>query len=214
MSRLERHLVIFAKLPRMGRVKSRLARDIGTLAAWQFYTNTLYDVIHKLAPRQQSPLPWKTWLALTPDGANLPPQYPNTPTLNQGPGDLGHRMGRVLQNMPPGPVIIIGTDIPEISKHHINNAFTALDTQDSVLGPALDGGYWMVGLKRRPRCQLNAARHIFQNVRWSTENALKDTQANMQKIGLSTAIMDQLEDVDDKASLERWQEKKRSIGAR
>jgi len=204
-----KHLVIFAKAPRLGRVKSRLAHEIGSIAAWQFYRSCLNTMVQNLTPTKRHPLTWNAWLALAPDGEALPGEIftgspPAIPVLDQGNGDLGHRMGRVFQNMPPGPVVIIGTDIPTITPSHITKAFKALDDRDSVLGPAQDGGYWLIGLKRSPRSQMNAAHHIFKNVRWSSEHALEGTQTNLQQLGLKSTMLERLEDVDDKASYDRW----------
>ncbi len=215
MTATPRHLVIFAKTPRIGRVKSRLARDIGRLAAWQFYRTNLQNIIRRLSHRPGRAATWKTWLALTPDTDNLPPvvarlHIPGVGLVKQGGGDLGQRMGNVMQNMPPGPVVIIGTDIPTIGTAHITAAFKALGCADSVMGPATDGGYWLIGLKRQPKNQLNAARHVFGKVRWSSPHAFEDTLGNLAHGGLNTALLEYMEDVDERASYERW----KAIGAR
>ena len=93
--------------------------------------------------------------------------------------------------MPPGPVVIIGTDIPDIRTRHIDQAFRALGTHDAVFGPANDGGYWLVGLKRRP-----ALKNIFACVRWSSEHTLADTRANLPA-HWRVAELEVLTDVDD-----------------
>jgi hypothetical protein len=117
--------------------------------------------------------------------------------IGQGTGDLGERMGRVMRALPPGPAVIIGTDVPDIRPDHVARAFRALGRHDAVFGPAADGGYWLVGLRRRPRVP-----EIFEGVRWSTEFALADTLANA--LTLDVALLDVLDDVDDGAALERW----------
>ena len=199
------HLVAFVKAPRLGRVKTRLAADIGIVAAWTFYRRTTRAILHRLAGQGR----WRTWLAITPDDAVAAPGlwppslWPPSPGPNawrrigQGMGDLGQRMARVMGDLPPGPAIIIGTDVPAIRPEHIARAFRALGRHDAVLGPAADGGYWLVGLRRRPRLP-----EIFQGVRWSTEFAMADTLANA--LGLDVALLDVFEDVDDGAGLERW----------
>ncbi len=190
------HLVVFAKAPRLGTVKSRLAADIGTVAAWTFYRRTLAAVLRRLAGTAT----WHCWLAATPDRAAAKPGlWPRGWTvIPQGPGDLGTRMGRVMHDLPPGPVVIVGTDIPEIRPDHILRAFVALGRHDAVFGPAGDGGYWLVGLRRHPRVP-----DVFRNVRWSTEHALADTLANLGP-GQTTAMLEELEDVDDGESYGRW----------
>ncbi len=97
--------------------------------------------------------------------------------------------------MPPGPVLIIGADIPGIHKAHVARAFRALGAHDAVIGPAQDGGYWLIGLKR----QRPAPPALFANVRWSSEHALSDTVLTMMRA--SHRLSDILHDVDTAADL-------------
>ncbi len=106
-------------------------------------------------------------------------------------------MARPLSVLPPGPVVIIGADVPGIRPRHIAAAFHSLGSHDVVFGPAPDGGYWLVGVKRRPRVP-----DLFAGVRWSSEHALADTLANCH--GLKVGFVETLEDVDDGASYGRW----------
>ncbi|WP_293205050.1 DUF2064 domain-containing protein, partial [Parvibaculum sp.] len=114
-------------------------------------------------------------------------------------GDLGHRMGRLFRDLPPGPVVIIGADIPGIERHHIAEAFAALGNHDAAIGPAEDGGYWLIGLKRRPRVA-----EIFHGVRWSSEHAMKDTLKNIRGQNMSVATLPRLPDIDTGADLAKW----------
>ena len=109
--------------------------------------------------------------------------------MKQCSGDLGQRMRRLFAGLPPGPAIIIGSDIPAIEGEHIAHAFRLLGSNDAVLGPATDGGYWLIGLKRTP--SLLAP---FAKVRWSSPHALADTLANLK--GKSVAFAATLSDVD------------------
>ena len=81
-------------------------------------------------------------------------------------------MGRIFHCAPKGPVVIIGADIPHITPRLINDAFDALGRHDAVIGPAFDGGYWLIGLKRGVQPVPKA---LFQNVRWSHAETLNDT---------------------------------------
>ena len=197
--RLTPNLVVFARAPRRGAVKRRLAADIGADAALAFYRRTLDDVLRRLGrdPR------WRTWLAVTPDGdaarPGLWPSVPGVRLIAQGGGDLGDRMARPLHALPPGPVVIVGTDIPDIAPRHVVDAFAALGTNDMVFGPAADGGYWLVGARRRPRVPPN----LFRDVRWSTEHALADTLAGLPR-GYRAAMLETLDDVDDGAAYRAW----------
>ena len=196
---LTKHLVVFAKAPRLGTVKTRLAASIGPVTAWAFARYTLEAVVRPLACDRR----WRCWLAVTPDKSIFQRrQWPATHGLiTQGPGDLGKRMADVTECLAPGPVVIIGTDIPAIRPHHIASAFQALGCHDAAFGPARDGGYWLVGLKRRP-----AFTDIFKNVRWSNGNALADTIANL-KGGQSHALLETLDDIDDAEVYGRWRKK-------
>jgi rSAM/selenodomain-associated transferase 1 len=187
---LARHLVIFARYPRFGTGKSRLAAGAGAGLALRFQRVMLSTLLRRLSgdPR------WRTWLAVTPDRSGPWPRHIGI--RPQGKGDLGQRMARVAKHMPPGPVVIVGTDSPRLRADHVAHAFGALGNCEAVFGPAMDGGYWMVGLRRRPHF-INP----FRAVRWSSEHALEDTLANLN--GHSVAILDRLDDVDDVEGLAR-----------
>ncbi len=191
---MNRHLVIFAKAPRMGRVKTRLARDIGTVAAWGFFRHALARLMRRLGGDAR----WRTVIAVAPDTDVDAPVWPrHLATRKQGVGDLGDRMQRAFDTWRPGPVVIVGADIPGIRDHHIADAFEALGTHDAVFGTADDGGYWLVGLRRAPR-----VRRLFDNVRWSGPHALADTVANLS--GARIAYLETLIDVDDGSDYARW----------
>lgn len=188
-------LVLMTKTPRMGRVKTRLARDIGVVPAWHFYRTTVTKIVRDIGEDPR----WQTLLAVAPfEGLNdqgfFPPHLSRVP---QGEGNLGDRMGRLMSQLPAGPVVMIGGDSPGITKAHIAEAFKALGQADAVFGPAHDGGYWLVGLKRHPHVP-----HIFQNVRWSTEHALSDTLQNCTRLNVVT--LEARSDIDTGADLEEW----------
>jgi len=187
-----RHLVLMGKAPRIGRVKTRLARGIGLVAAWNFYRRTLFSTAQKLKGPG-----WTCWLATSPDLSRFTPrQWPKLWTLiAQGGGDLGHRMLKPWHDLPPGPVVVIGADIPHIQPQVIAAAFKVLRYNDFVFGPSTDGGYWLVGAKRTPRVV-----DLFEGVRWSTEHALSDTLANLPK-GCTVGFVKTLSDVDEASDL-------------
>ncbi|MBL6932479.1 MAG: TIGR04282 family arsenosugar biosynthesis glycosyltransferase [Rhodospirillales bacterium] len=193
-----RHLVVFAKEPLLGQVKTRLGRDIGTVAATRFYRRILSDVTRRLGQEER----WRCWLSLSPDSAiNRHPFWPSSfQPVKQGGGDIGQRMDRAMRQMPSGPVVIIGTDVPAIRPDHIENAFKALGHHDAVFGPAADGGYWLVGARRSPRTP-----DLFSNVRWSSEHTLADTLNTLQKNDVKVALLETLDDVDEGAAYRRWQ---------
>lgn len=187
-------LVVMVKEPRPGRVKTRLGRDLGMIgAAWWFRHQTA-RLLRRLAdPR------WDLILAVAPDVEGLKSRVWSEalPRVPQGAGDLGDRMGRIFRSLPPGPVVIIGGDIPGITPAHINRAFTALGRAEAVLGPAPDGGYWLIGLKRT----FSVQQSLFSGVRWSSEYAMADTVASLGTPNV--AYVDTLQDVDTLADLKR-----------
>lgn len=191
--RADRWLVVMSKEPRAGAVKTRLARDIGAGQAVRFARNGVAALVRRLS----QPRRWNTVIAVTPDQALESSVWGEATRLPQGKGDLGERMQRIFANMPPGPVVIVGTDIPGIAPHHIGQAFRSLGAHDAVFGPATDGGYWLVGLRRT----LKTPPRIFERVRWSGPHALRDTLANMN--GVRVAMIGVLEDVDDAPSHRR-----------
>lgn len=198
-------LVIFLRAPQRGAVKRRLARTIGPRAAHDFYARESSALIRRVGAGRR----WRTVLAVTPDVfARRARFWPGGLTrVKQGGGDLGARMARAFITSPPGPVVLIGSDIPAIDAGHIAQAFAALTRFEAVFGPAADGGYWLVGLARRRIAARALARKLFAGVRWSGPHALDDTRANLPA-GVSVARLDVLEDVDDAAAFARWREQK------
>jgi uncharacterized protein len=190
------HLVIFLRVPRLGRVKSRLARGIGAVAALRFYRHTVDALLRRLTSDPR----WRSTLAITPDIVRCSRPWRVAARYRpQGRGDLGARMARVFRDLPPGPAIIIGSDIPALRAAHVTAAFKALGSHDAVFGPASDGGYWLVGFRRRPRLPPG----LFKGVRWSSAHALGDTLAGLPR-DLAIAFLETLEDVDDAESHARW----------
>lgn len=189
-------LFIFAKAPAPGRVKTRLARSIGDDAACGVYVELLARTIDALADAPA----WRTVLAVTPDDAVATDAVWPRATLRapQGDGDLGARMHRALATARRGlPVVIVGSDIADIAARHVAEAFDALDRHDLVIGPAVDGGYWLIGTAEAPPPDL------FDGVRWSSPFALADTIANVR--GMTVArLASCLEDVDDAESYARF----------
>lgn len=184
---MQRTLIVMLKEPRPGRVKTRLARDIGQVAAAWWFRHQCTRLLQRLRdPR------WRLVLAVSPDQDGMASRvWPaDLPRLPQGAGDLGDRMARAMRRAPPGPVCVIGADIPGVTRAEIRRAFRALGAADVVFGPATDGGYWLVGVRNARR----VPRSLFRDVRWSTEHALADTRASVP--GLRVGLVDRLADVD------------------
>jgi rSAM/selenodomain-associated transferase 1 len=184
-------LIIMAKEPRAGLVKTRLARETGIVAATAAFRQSLNHV----AARLNAPLRWQTILAVSPDAACASRMLPITAKrVPQGQGDLGTRMARAITHAPHGPVILIGADIPGVAHGDIAEAFRLLGQNGAVLGPAGDGGYWLIGFRHRP-----LPPDLFRNVRWSSPHALSDTKSNLR--GLRVAMAPTRGDFDCAAHL-------------
>lgn len=189
---LKCHLVVFARLPRLGAGKRRLAKGVGAVEALRFQRTMLGITLRRLSGDGR----WITWLAMTPTPTPRRARQLGGRIIPQGRGSLGDRMAAVARAMPPGPVVIVGSDIPGISAASVAAAFRLLGSRDAVFGPALDGGYWLVGLRRRPRFIAP-----FNGVRWSSQHALEDTLANLP--GYRVGFVQTLEDVDNATALKR-----------
>ena len=175
---MTRHLLLFLRAPMLGRGKRRLAAAIGDVAAVRFERLMIARLTRRLGRDRR----WRLRLVVTPDRGRPRGALP------QGRGDLGTRMHRALAACPPGPKLLVGADIPALSAFDIAEAFRLLGDHDVVFGPAEDGGYWLVGARRRPP--------RFGKVRWSTPHALTDTLANLPR-RISVGYAARLEDVDD-----------------
>jgi rSAM/selenodomain-associated transferase 1 len=189
---VRRHLILFFRLPRYGVGKRRLAREIGEAAALRFQQTMLAVLLRRLGRDRR----WRLRLTITPD-RRVPFRLraPSDVTIaRQGTGDLGERMRRALAGCPRGPAVLVGNDIPALTCRRIAEAFALLEQHDVVFGPASDGGFWLVGARRRPRLP-----PLFGPVRWSTEYALGDVLDNLPR-SVSTGFAARLDDVDDTAA--------------
>lgn len=179
-------LIIMAKAPIMGRAKTRLARDIGPTHAKRLYRAMMGEVM-----RNTSDPRWNTVLAVTPTAAmgNVP-DWRGHRQIPQSRGSLTPRLNAVFKLR--GPVVCIGTDCPDVTARDIAAAFKAIGRGRHVLGPADDGGFWLIGTKGPARADL------FEAVRWSHSKTLADMEArfNGRVTKLRTLI-----DVDDLKAL-------------
>ena len=193
---MKEHLLIFARAPRLGTVKTRLAREIGEERAFVAYLQLLQALcgnLHTLS---------NVTLLVTPDdGApELRGLVPDRWSIQgQGSGDLGERLTRAFEQAleKSGRVLAIGSDCPYVTREDVEAAFEALGPNDVVLGPALDGGYWLVGMNGPHPA-------LFKDIEWSTSTVLADTLKRADALGLRTALLRRLSDVDTAADWEAF----------
>jgi rSAM/selenodomain-associated transferase 1 len=192
---MRRTLVLFVRAPRLGRGKRRLAREIGDVAAVRFERAMISLLLRRLAKDKR----WRLRIAVTPDKACRRARHwcSGVEAVGQGHGDLGIRMRRALVTSPPGPAVLVGSDIPALGARHVVAAFGLLGSHDLVFGPAADGGFWLVGA-RHPR----HLPPLFERVRWSGPCALADALAGLPR-RVKVGYADRLEDVDDGESYRR-----------
>lgn len=182
------------KEPHPGRVKTRLGSEIGMVqAAWWFRTQALALIRRVRDPR------WGIFLAVSPDVEGLSSGvWPiDIPRLPQGNGNLGVRLNRLLTLRQGGQVCIIGSDVPDINRTRVWEAFLALRNADVVIGPSFDGGYWLIGARGYRALPKKA----LSFVRWSTKFALTDTLATLTD--RRVVQISQLGDIDDLSDLKK-----------
>lgn len=189
--------MIFLKAPRVGTVKTRLAASLGAEQACAAYKRLVEILLSDLATIGE------VELRFTPDDARADVEHwvrPNWCAASQGDGDLGCRLKRAFaEAFASGArrVVIIGSDCPEVTVDDIRGAWKKLDASDVVLGPATDGGYWLVGL-RAPQPAL------FNDIAWSMSSVLSETLQRCRAAGLSVQMLRELIDVDTEADWRRF----------
>lgn len=187
---------MFVKHPQPGQVKTRLAAEIGADAAAGLYAAFVRD----LAARFET-VAERCVLGYAP-ATGAAQQYfrqfaPAFDLWPQPDVDLGERMGRFFADhlqSPTDRAVLIGSDSPTLPRALVEQAFQALDTADCVLGPATDGGYYLVGLRGR-------AWPIFDDITWSAPTVLAQTIARVQSAGTRLALLAPWYDVDTAADL-------------
>ena len=189
MSQKQR-LLIFAKYPEAGRVKTRLAKRVGAAKAAQLYRDMVTTVVAKTKPDAAS---FERILYYDPPERSEAFQD-WLPFLQQQPqrgDDLGERMSNALEEslQTAAHTVIIGTDCIDIDSEVVTSAFAALLDHDLVLGPATDGGYYLIGCRA-------ASPALFAGIAWSTPSVLEQTLQRAQQLELQVHLLDPLSDID------------------
>lgn len=202
------HILIYAKPPRMGLAKTRLARSLGSPA----HAQRIARMSLARTMRAVQVGPWTPILYTAPDSAlqdTLGGLWPKRiRRRSQGRGDLTSRLNKGLKECPLGPVLFIGADAPDLSPALLAQAIRALRQTDAVFGPASDGGFWLFGLNKTAR-----TRSPFHNVRWSTQHALSDVRANLPTSS-GIAYLPTLIDIDEAEDWHAWRTSRRSVDKR
>ena len=187
-------VLVFQKNEVLGKVKTRLASGMGEVRALEIYKHLIqstYSVLEDVS----APV-WTYFSDFIPETVNPP----IAKSFVQEGHDLGERMANAFaRSFESGmeKVVLIGTDCPSLQSQHLNQAFEALIHSDLVLGPATDGGYYLIGMKRK-------ADYLFEGISWSTAEVLSQTLAVASANGLDFTLLDELSDIDTQEDWERY----------
>lgn len=190
-------LIIFAKAPVPGQVKTRLCPPLTGDEAATLHGSFVIDMLERTKTAvAKLKLPLDRYLACAPSSTlvffQIMEERQNVKLIDQVGDDLGARMQQAFATLfgkGYQRVFIVGTDVPSLPLDHYKQALALLDTHDVVLGPALDGGYYLIGLTQ-PRPEL------FTDIAWSTDRVLAATQEKTAGLGLKTALLPPWRDVD------------------
>lgn len=191
-------MIVFAKEPEKGRVKTRLREHLSEEQCFKLYKAFLRDTLESVKTLEHIDK------VLAYDFTTNEPGYlkkigrPFTFYKQRGKnlGEKMHNAFKFARKTNSEKAIIIGSDSPNLPVNYVKEAFRRLDNNDIVLGPSRDGGYYLVGLK-------NPCLTIFRGVKWSSETVLKDTIKNAGRLNKKIAILRKWYDIDDSAGLAR-----------
>ncbi len=197
-----RRLIVFTRYPEPGQTKTRLIPALGPEGAAELHGLMTGRVLLRA---RQFAANARVSLEVRHDGGTAGDMAAwlgaDLAFRSQGDGDVGRRMARALKaalDDGAGAAVLVGTDCPDISPRIIEDAFRALADHDLVLGPAEDGGYYLIGVTRD-------APGLFEDMTWSTDRVLRDTLDRADRLGLKTALVDRLTDVDRPGDLPVWE---------
>lgn len=188
-------LLIFIRNPELGKVKTRLAQDLGAPEALRIY-NRLLAHTRRIAQAvdAQSYLFYSDFIDQADDWAN---DHFNKQLQPQG--DLGDRMlrafGMVLEQH--DAAVIVGSDCPGLNADILQTAFAQLEKNDFVIGPAIDGGYYLLGMRR-------LSPSLFLDMIWSTDQVFKETTNRMERAGATYYVLPTLSDIDYAEDWEKY----------
>lgn len=190
----EHRLIVFAKAPVPGRVNTRLVPPLTTEQAAAVHEASLMDVVRRgLATHGQVSIRYDDAPG---SSAFFAEAFPDLERRPQARGDLGVRLERTFaEEFEAGAerVAIIGTDSPTLPESRLAHAFEALIDHDVVLGPAADGGYYLVGIRGRA---WPTARDLFAGIHWSSDRVLGDTITRLAGTGLQAELLAPWYDID------------------
>jgi hypothetical protein len=178
-------VIVFVKNIKLGKVKTRLAKTIGNQGAFDVYSELV--TVTELATKNIS-----TDKCIYFSDAIIDSTWQDTTKAVQVGSNLGQRMKNAFEKgFEDGyeRIVLIGSDLPDISSKHIENGLEALKEVDAVFGPAIDGGYYLIGLSQIKSC-------VFDNKPWSQSNLLDETLEELTQKNISYKLLEPLNDID------------------
>ena len=192
-------LIVLAKNPVLGKAKTRIAKGVGDAKALSIYIELL-EVVKTLTKQVNCDVAiyYSEYIDTLDNWSETAKKY-----LQKTSPDLGERIFHALDEQLNSytSAIIIGSDCPYLTKRHISQAFDLLQTNDVVLGPSNDGGFYLMGIN-----EMNQA--IFKDVEWSTDSVASTILQNAERLDYSVATLESLTDIDE---IEDWEAYQRSI---
>lgn len=186
-------LIVFTRYPEPGKAKTRLAHALGDHGSADIQKKLTEDTLSKVRKFQQA---YAVDIKVYYTGSDLQRMKnwlgPGFSFQSQGKGDLGDRLAEACSSafrQGYKRLVIIGSDCPDLAPTHFEQAFAALYDKDLVLGPAADGGYYLIGLNG----EYNS---LFTGIPWGSGAVLEQTLNNAEKLGLAIATLETLSDVD------------------
>jgi rSAM/selenodomain-associated transferase 1 len=200
MRKTKRRLIVYAKRPSPGRAKTRLGTAIGMEQAAGVYARLLYTYLLDLLQAGLTDTTVELSVASPAEIPYFAAAFPELVVRPQIEGDLGQRMAASFEQAfaaGSDAVVLTGSDVPRLDSRTIRAAFRALETAPVVIGPACDGGYYLIGM-RAPGAPL------FEGVKWSSQHTLAQTEALAQAQGLVLSYLPEQRDLDTQEDFDHW----------
>ncbi len=184
-------VALFAKYPVPGLAKTRLIPALGAEGAAMVHRRLVERTLRVI---RESGLPFTVWTTGAPHSDFAAWLGSDVPLMAQSEGDLGERLACALT-----PAILLGADIPDLSADHLRDAAALLRNAPAVIGPALDGGYYLLALR-------DPAPFLFTDMEWGTHTVLRETQRRLDAHNVPYRLLGELADCDRPEDLAKWPE--------
>lgn len=195
-------LLVFARVPELGAVKTRLARETGDARALEIYNALLRDSLQSIGASDESTEVEVMWApAEIANAETLHAAFGDLPLAMQTGNTLGERMAMAFSErfffQRTMKIIAVGVDDPTLPRALIDDAFALLDSCEWVLGPAVDGGYYLIGCRAA-----SFDVEIFDGIEWGTDRVFPETLARIRKWQGTVAVLPERRDIDVAEDLE------------